>query len=63
VVIQTSFMTIPETLLPGEYVVTLGAYDNNPLNQIPVFGPEAREPRGNYLMMESRLSVESYGED
>jgi 4-amino-4-deoxy-L-arabinose transferase-like glycosyltransferase len=58
VVIQTNFMTIPETLLPGEYVVTIGAYDNNPLNQIPVFGAEAAE-RGNYLMLEPRLTVES----
>ena len=59
VVIQTNFMTIPETLLPGEYVLTLGAYDNNPLNQIPVFGPQAAAERGNYLMLEPRLTVEA----
>jgi hypothetical protein len=59
VVIQTNFMTIPETLLPGEYIVTLGAYDNNPLNQIPVFDAQATEARGNYLMLEPRLTIEA----
>jgi hypothetical protein len=57
ILIQTNFITIPENLLPGEYILTLGAYDNNPLNQIEVFTDEARIPRGNYLTQIPRLVV------
>lgn len=57
VVIQTNYLSIPETLLPGEYILTLGAYDNNPLNQIEVFSAEATLPRGTYLTAIPRLRV------
>jgi 4-amino-4-deoxy-L-arabinose transferase-like glycosyltransferase len=58
VIIQTNFMTIPDTLLSGDYILTLGAYDNNPLNQIPVFEEEASIERGDYLIVEPRITVE-----
>jgi 4-amino-4-deoxy-L-arabinose transferase-like glycosyltransferase len=57
VIIETSFMTVPDSLLPGEYILTIGAYDNNPLNQIPVFGEDTSEERGYYLMVESPIQV------
>lgn len=59
VILQTSFMPLPETLPPGEYVLTLGAYDNNPLNQIPVFDAAAAQVRGDYLSFEGRLVIEA----
>lgn len=58
VMVQASLFTVPETLPPGAYVVTLGAYDNNTLNQIPVFSQDGKIPRGSYLMLASRLVVD-----
>lgn len=58
VMVQASLFTVPETLPPGAYVVTLGAYDNNTLNQIPVFSQDGKVPRGSYLMLASRLVVD-----
>lgn len=58
VVIQASLFTVPETLPAGEYRVTLGAYDNNTLNQIPVFSQDGKIPRGTYLMLAPRMVVD-----
>ncbi|HLA44311.1 MAG TPA: hypothetical protein VJZ27_12790, partial [Aggregatilineales bacterium] len=58
VIIQTNFMAIPDTLLPGDYILTLGAFDNNPLNQIQVFGNDVSVGRGDYLLLRSRLKIE-----
>jgi 4-amino-4-deoxy-L-arabinose transferase-like glycosyltransferase len=53
VVLQVSYMTIPSTLLPGDYRLTVGLYDNNPLNQIAIFEPE----RGTYLVLGGLIRV------
>lgn len=61
VIVQASLFIIPENLPKGEYIVTLGVYDNNTLNQIIVFSENDDDrivPRGNYLMLAPRLVVE-----
>ncbi len=61
ILVQASLFTIPEDLPTGEYIVTLGAYDNNTLNQIIVFSENDTNrivPRGNYLMLAPRLVVD-----
>jgi hypothetical protein len=59
VIVQTSYLVIPDNLLPGEYVITLGAYDNNPLNQIMVFNATVTETQGDYLMLANRIHIEA----
>jgi hypothetical protein len=55
--IQTNFMSLPADLPPGEYYLTLGVYDNNPLNQINVFNPAATQERGTYLIVDLPIIV------
>ncbi|MFP4324174.1 MAG: ArnT family glycosyltransferase, partial [Anaerolineales bacterium] len=43
VLVQTNLITVPENLPPGDYIITMGAFDNNPLNQIPLLGPEGEQ--------------------
>jgi len=58
IIIQSNFMIIPPTLLAGDYLITIGAYDNDPLNQLPVFLNDELDDGGNYLIVQSRLSIE-----
>lgn len=58
VILQVSFMNIPEDIPTGEYLVTLGVYDNNPLNQISVFDRQARQTRGEFLILVPPIRIE-----
>ena len=60
IVVQINYLTLPETLRPQEYILTLGVFDYNPTNQFPVYddrmnanGAEA----GNYIVFDNPFTV------
>ncbi len=56
VLVQTNLITIPGTLPPGEYVITVGAFDNDPLNQIALLNEDG-EAVGDYLLQARRIQI------
>lgn len=51
VVVQVVQLTLPENLRPQPYILTLGVYDNNPTNQLPVYQGDPNQVRGDYLQL------------
>ncbi len=51
VVIEASLLILPETLREQEYRLTIGVYDGNPINQLPVYDGKTNVARGSYLLL------------
>jgi hypothetical protein len=49
VIVQVSYLTLP-TLRDQEYRLTIGVYDNTPVNQLPVY-KDISEIRGSHLLL------------
>ncbi|NDJ85281.1 MAG: hypothetical protein GYB66_05310 [Chloroflexi bacterium] len=59
VIVQLGYVTLPETLRQQPYQLTLGVYDGNPENQLPVYDTQTGEVRGYYLLMGAPFMVVS----
>jgi 4-amino-4-deoxy-L-arabinose transferase-like glycosyltransferase len=60
IVVQVGFLTLPPSLRPSEYLLTLGVFDGLPVNQQQVFDEVI--PRGNYILIDKPFQVMHPGE-
>lgn len=57
VVVQINYLTLPDTLRPQEYLLTIGVFDYNPTNQFPVYDDRNGSEAGNYLVFDQPFTV------
>jgi len=59
IVVQVSYLPLPETLRPQEYQLTIGVFDTVPTNQLPVYEEQGETTiiRGNYLLLGSPFAI------
>jgi hypothetical protein len=58
VVVQSTNLILPQNLRPQDYLLTIGIYDNNPTNQLPVYWGANNMERGNYLQLGQPFQVQ-----
>lgn len=59
VVVQVSYLTLPNTLRDQEYQLTVGVFDEVPINQLPVYDEDNGAERGTYLLLGEPFMVTS----
>jgi hypothetical protein len=57
VVVQVGYVILPETLRAQHYVLTLGVYNRQPVNQLAVYDPVTHDLRGFYLQLSKSIPV------
>ncbi|MCI0714140.1 MAG: glycosyltransferase family 39 protein [Chloroflexi bacterium] len=55
IVVQVGFLTLPPSLRPSEYLLTLGVYEGLPVNQQQVYDEVI--PRGTYILIDNPFQV------
>lgn len=60
VIVQVGYLTLPLSLRTDEeYRLTIGVFDNDPVNQLPVYEGQTNVVRGSYLLLGSPFMVVS----
>ncbi len=59
VIVQVGYLTLPATLRDQEYRLTIGVFDKQPVNQLPVYDHQTGAIRGSYLLLGSPFMVVS----
>ncbi len=59
VVVQVGYLIMPTTLRDQEYRLTIGVFDEVPINQLPVYDSESGMVKGAYLLLGEPFMVTS----